>query len=303
MKDNGESICRVCGVNRLAPSYYPDAHFNGKIFKYLNCQECQSFNVCPTPDDDDFSKMYGEEDHSYLKDVKGKLQYDFNYPFADHQGYQVQFLKQIKEELKNKTLLDYGCGSGFYMKYAEYCGAIVSGVEFDEKFVKLLREKTDFDIYTFSDLKSKLEKKTFDFIHLGHVLEHLPEPAKLMEELKNFAHENTVFIIDGPLERNACLHRLYVDLGSKLKRKKYRDAIPQHLTLTTQKSQLLFFQQLGLEKGKYIVTEVYFPLPSKIEPSLGKIISFIIASFSILISMIVPQFGNVFHYRGKMSHF
>ncbi len=292
--------CRICGAQDLISSYYPDAHFNGKIFQYLNCQNCASFNVFPSPDNDDFSKMYGEEDHTYLKDVKGKLDYDFNYPFADHQGYQIQFLKQIKNDLQGKTLLDYACGSGFYMKYAEQLGAKVTGIEFDEKFVALLKEKTDFDLYTFSEAKSKFASTTFDFIHLGHILEHLPDPITLIKELKQFANENTVFIIDGPLERNSCLHRLYVDLGSKLKGKKHRDAIPQHLTLTTQKSQLLFFQQAGLKKEKYIVTEQYFPLPPKLEPSIGKAISFIVASVSILISKLIPSSGNVFHFRGKV---
>ncbi|MCO6500002.1 MAG: class I SAM-dependent methyltransferase [Vicingus serpentipes] len=294
-------ICRICSSSSLVESYYPDAHFNEKIFKYLKCRKCDSFNVFPSPNEEDFKKMYGEEDHYYLKDVKGQLQYDFNYPFAHHQGYQIQFLEQIKNDLKGKTLLDYACGSGFYMKYAETLGAKVVGVEFDKKFVTLLREKTDLDIYTFSEMKLKFAAEVFDFIHLGHILEHLPEPFELLEELRMFAHKDTVFIIDGPLERNSCLHRFYVDLGSRLKRKKYRDAVPQHLTLTTQKSQLLFFNRAGLKKEKYIVVEQYFPLPSKLEFSFGKMISFFIASFSILLSKIVPKYGNVFHYRGKIN--
>ncbi len=71
--------------------------------------------------------------------------------------------------------------------------------------------------------------------------------------------------------------------------------------MTTQKSQLLFFKNVGLNMEKYIITETYFPLPSKIEKSLGKIISYFIATTSILISTIIPTSGNIFHFRGKVK--
>lgn len=260
-----------------------------------------SFNVFPTPNQNDFDEMYGENDHTYLKEVKDKLTYDYNYPFAHHQGYQIQFLDQIKSDLKGKTLLDYACGSGFYMMYAQNLGAKVTGVEFDKKFVELLKEKTDFNLYTFDELIKNFSTEKFDYIHLGHVLEHLPDPTATIESLKQFAHKDTVFIIDGPLEQNSCLHRTYVDFGSKLKGKKYREAIPQHLTLTTQKSQLLFFEQAGLKKEKYIVTEQYFPLPDRLEASPGKIVNYLVATISIMLSKLIPTAGNIFHYRGKLN--
>ncbi|PCJ01409.1 MAG: hypothetical protein COB15_00360 [Flavobacteriales bacterium] len=293
--------CRICGAQALIKSDYPDAHFNSKVFAYLNCENCASYSVFPSPTDDDFDKMYGEEDHYYLKDITGTLTYKHNYPYANHHGYQIYYLEKIKDDLSGKTLLDYGCGSGFYMDYAQRLGAKVVGVEFDQKFVELLRKKTTFNLFTFPELKLQIPNKTFDYIHLGHVLEHLSEPKKMMEELMEFAHKDTIFLVDGPLERNSCLHRFYVDIGSKLKGKKYREAIPQHLTLTNKKSQLLFFKNLGLKKEEYAVVEQYFPLTRKIEPSIGKLISFFIASTSILISKLIPNSGNLFHYRGKID--
>ncbi len=296
-----EDQCRICNRKNLSNSPYPDAHFNNKVFKYYRCNDCLSYNVFPTPNENDFDEMYGEKDHTYLKEVKGKLQYDYNYPFAHHQGYQIQFLQQIKNGLKGKTLLDYACGSGFYMMYAQNLGAKVTGVEFDKKFVELLKEKTNFNLYTFEELIKYLSSEKFDYIHLGHVLEHLPNPTETIKNLKQFAHKNTIFLIDGPLEQNPCLHRIYVDFGSKIKGKKYRNAIPQHLTLTTQKSQLLFFEQAGLKKEKYIVTEQYFPLPDKIEASPVKIFNYLVATTSILLSKLIPTAGNIFHYRGKLN--
>lgn len=301
MKNNINNQCRTCGETDAIKSFYPDVHFNNKVFSYYKCNSCKSFNLFPTPNEDDFKEMYGGNDHTYLKELKGELEYDFNYPFGDHQGYQVQFLSQIKEDLKEKKLLDYACGSGFYMKYAEQLGAKVIGVEFDLEFVNLLKEKTNFEIFTFTQLKEKFIDDKFDYIHLGHVLEHVPNPYQLIIDLKKMAHKSTVFLIDGPLDRNYCLHRFYVDFGSKLKAKKYSSTIPQHISLTTHKSQLTFFSRVGLKKNKYIVEEVYFPLPSKIGGSFSQILSYLIATISILISRVVPTSGNIFHYRGRID--
>lgn len=296
-----ENKCRVCNCSIFIDSPYPDIQFNEKIFKYHVCSNCKTYNIFPTPTQSDFSKMYGEEDHSYLKNLKGKLIHDFNYPFANHQGYQINFLNEIKSKIKNKTLLDYACGSGFYMKHAQAHGAEATGIEFDEKFVALLKEKTDLNIYTLDNLLKNSEHKKFDFIHLGHVIEHLPDPHSTLEILKKFAHKETIFLIDGPLERNFCLSRIYVDLGSKLKGKKLNEFPPQHLTLTSKKSQLLFFETIGLKTEKYAVVEQYFPLPNSFNNSLIDSISFLLATVSIAISKLIPSSGNVFHYRGRIS--
>lgn len=294
-------ICRICGSAILNKGKYPDIHFNSKVFSYYSCKSCSSYNVFPSPSMDDFKKIYGEEDHTYLKNTKEKIIFNFNYPFAHHQGYQIKFLNQIKNDLKGKTLLDFACGSGFYLKYAEQLGAKVVGIEFDENFVELLMEKTDLELYTLEDALENFKSKPFDYIHLGHILEHLVDPASTMGKLKKLAHKDTVFIIDGPLEKNTCLSRFYIDIGSRIKGKKFNVFAPQHLTLTTQKSQLQFFQKLGLKKEKYFVVEQYFPLPSSFGKSIGATLNYLIASCSILLSMTIPSFGNIFHYRGKLN--
>src|SRR5690606_6511182 len=60
-------ICRICGSAILNKGKYPDIHFNSKVFSYYSCKSCSSYNVFPSPSTDDFKKIYGEEDHIYLK--------------------------------------------------------------------------------------------------------------------------------------------------------------------------------------------------------------------------------------------
>lgn len=58
---------------------------------------------------------------------------------------------------------------------------------------------------------------------------------------------------------------------------------------------------MGLQTEKYSIVEQYFPLPSSFKKSIGGSLSFLIATCSILVSMMIPTFGNVFHYRGKLK--
>lgn len=300
-QQNSTFKCRVCGSDNLKKGKYPDIHFNSKVFTYYACRSCRSYNVFPDPDEDDFKQIYGEEDHTYLKDTPGKLEYDSNYPFAHYHGYQIKYLKELKGQLPGRSLLDFACGSGFYLEYAQRLGANVVGIEFDEEFVKTLNEKTNFDIHTLDNAKASFRDKPFDFIHLGHVLEHLPDPSAILNDLKDLAHKDTIFIVDGPLEKNRCLSRILVDLGSRIKGKPYNTFAPQHLTLTTKRSQLAFFEQNGLDKNAYYIDEQYFPLSSVFGKSFSGSLQYLAATLSIRISSLIPGSGNLFHYRGKLK--
>ncbi len=303
MKNSTSQInkCRICGSIDQKKASYPDVHFNNKVFSYYACNDCYSYNVFPSPTPSDLELIYGETDHKYFNTIPNKISYPEKYHFANHQGYQIKLLNEIGDKLSNKTLLDFACGSGFYLNHAKKLGAKVVGIEFNKEFVELLNQKTSFDIFTLDEALSKFKDKPFDFIHLGHILEHLTNPIETFNEIKKLAHKDTVFIIDGPLERNPCLSRFYIDFGSRIKNKPYNTFAPQHLSLTTKKSQLLFFEQVGIEPLKYKIVEQYFPLPSGFSKSATKNFNFIIAYISILVSLMIPFSGNVFHYRGKLK--
>lgn len=293
--------CRICNSEELKKSFYPSIKFNDKIFDYMECEKCKSFNVFPNPTAEDFEKIYGENDHTYLSATENKLTYPTTYPKGHYHGYQLDFLEEIGSDLKGKRLLDFASGSGFYLDYAQKLGAEVVGIEFDEQFIKLLKTKSDFNIMTLHEAVERYKDLPFDFIHMGHVLEHLTNPSEILEELKKVANKDTTFLFDGPLERNACLSRFYIDFGSWLKSKKYNEYEPQHLTLTTYKSQLDFFKKHGLMTEKYVAVEQYFPLPDRMEKSFFAKVNYVIASLSIMISNGISSWGNIFHFRGKLK--
>lgn len=203
--------CLICEGKEFRPYYYPPNIFNNKTFTYHECVNCYSAQISPLPNDEDMALMYGSGDHAYLLALKDgeRLHHNFNYTKYNHQKFQLQFFKKFNYKQYGNTLLDIGCGSGYYMSYAKALGFSCFGIEFSSDFAKLLREKTALDIYSFEEFSSRFpEGKKFDIIHLGHVLEHSIDPKDFITRLRSFAHSETVFVVDGPLEKTNAYHDL-----------------------------------------------------------------------------------------------
>lgn len=186
------------------------------------------------------------------------------------------------------------------MAYVKKFGINVTGVEYNEEFAKLLRAKTDLDIFSFQEFESKYNGLKFDLIHFGHILEHLNHPQEMLEMAKKYSHENTILIIDGPLEKNYSFTRFVISVGSRIKGNKLNHYAPQHITFTDAKSQLLFFEKNGLEKIGFKTVEQMWPMPPKPDfNSPRNLFLFLMGRISVVISKLNSSWGNVFHYAGK----
>lgn len=293
--------CLLCGASRVRPHFYPPNRFREKTFRYYRCLDCGTLSICPVPEQAELDLMYGVQDHPELPGLASseKYEFDLDFPRFSQESFQLRFLEQDLPLLSGRRLLDFACGNGFYLAYARKLGLDAVGVEYDPQLAGLLRDKTDLDVLTFGEFQQRHSDSRFDVVHLGHVLEHLPNPAETLERLKPHAHARTVFVVDGPLEYNGCLARWAINLGSRLKAKSHNDQAPQHLTLSTYASQLRFFQRLGFQTLRYEVAEQYWPLPDRPEwRSASLLARHFLARLSIALSSAFPRLGNLFHYAG-----
>lgn len=78
-------------------------------------------------------------------------------------------------------LLDVGCGSGSYLSYMERLGWNTEGVEVDPRAVRQAR-KFSLTIHEGELEQHEFESHRFDVITLSHVLEHVHDPKRLLEE-------------------------------------------------------------------------------------------------------------------------
>lgn len=96
-----------------------------------------------------------------------------------------------------KTVLEIGCGIGTdAVNFAKK--AIYTGVELSDKSLEITKNR--FLIYNLKgtfycgnaeELNTFLPQQKFDLIYSFGVIHHSPNPSKIIENLKNFCHEET----------------------------------------------------------------------------------------------------------------
>ncbi len=110
---------------------------------------------------------------------------------------QLEVLRWLKANKPKASILDVGCGSGWFLARARQLGFAISGIEVGSAPVKLLQEKGLRVIC--GSLESIPPDWQPDVITLFEVLEHLPEPANFIAQIKKqFPHSTFMLSVPSP---------------------------------------------------------------------------------------------------------
>ncbi len=129
-----------------------------------------------------------------------------------HPNYFIRFntlrrlnsiLKALKPSYKD-DILEIGCGSGYILKsinaYNSMTGIDLSDTALNDAR-RLLADKKNVQLIKGDAQDLKLANK-YDKIICAEVLEHLPDPRKVIEEIVKVSKETSVIIITIPNEKN-----------------------------------------------------------------------------------------------------
>jgi len=155
----------------------------------------------------------------------------------------------IKYTDSKSTVLDYGCGLGNFLKILSSKKLTPYGVEFDKEAAKFAANKVDCEVYTVDEFMSDSFEKKFDVIHLGDVLEHLPNPVESVDKILDKLKPKGVFFVEGPLEINPSpVYWAIVVFGFlkyMLKPSMIPNNPPHHLIRVNSKQQIAFFKKIN----------------------------------------------------------
>lgn len=102
---------------------------------------------------------------------------------------------------KNKTVLEFGCNSGFTSKFLKKNGCKVTGVEVNTYAAKMAKKYCERvitgDIETIN-YDEVLGKNLFDIIVFADVLEHLKNPELILVKIKKFLDKKGKLVISLP---------------------------------------------------------------------------------------------------------
>ncbi|MGZ4846533.1 MAG: class I SAM-dependent methyltransferase [Halobacteriota archaeon] len=132
--------------------------FGAETFTVWRCAECGSLHAIEPIDAD-----------RYYRDYPIKLErYDF---FTRTQLRKRMGILKRAGLKSGTTLLDYGCGSGHFVRYAREHGIHAEG----------------YDPYSEAFADASVLNRAYDFVTAQDVLEHVDDPYSLVDDLKSYA--------------------------------------------------------------------------------------------------------------------
>lgn len=110
----------------------------------------------------------------------------------------------FKEQLRGRTVLDFGCGAGGFLLRAREVASGIWGVELERRLQEHFRRQ-GLTVYEGLDQVCPPAQKGFEFITLFHVLEHLPDPKIMLSRLATLLSSDGQIIIEVPHANDALL--------------------------------------------------------------------------------------------------
>jgi SAM-dependent methyltransferase len=222
-----DSNCAACGNGRLEvhlrvggemgeEGLIPTTdRFGSALSDIVRCTSCGHMQLQLMPEEAELAEAYGEaEDFDYVEEEQGQR------ATADW------LLSEVERWVEPGSLLDLGCWVGFLLAQAEDRGWDGVGVEPSEFASRFARERLGLDVRTGGLLDVALEPG-FDAVVMGDVIEHLPDPALVLDRVNALLAEDGVLALALP------------DAGSRLARvmgRRWWSVIPTHVQYFTRSS-------------------------------------------------------------------
>ena len=169
-------------------------HFLSKeSFAIVRCNSCGLLFTNPRPDLESIDRYYDSPDYTSHSSAIKSLK-DLLYIIARKRA--LRWKEQIiKKYSVGPLLLDYGAGTGEFLKYAKNRGWSIDGYEPNFKANKTASLKTGIDIQSG---EINLPESKYDIITLWHVLEHIHNLDETLLALKVSLKKGGVLLLALP---------------------------------------------------------------------------------------------------------
>jgi 2-polyprenyl-3-methyl-5-hydroxy-6-metoxy-1,4-benzoquinol methylase len=241
------NICPVCSKDRFK-AYLSciDHTVSHETFQIVQCESCGFRFTNPRPEEKEIGRYYQSEEYISHSDTNTGF---INKLYQTVRNYtikrKVKLINKLtlKQESANKNLLDIGCGTAEFIYACKVDGWNVTGIEPSE-IARRNAEKKYGIIALEQEKLFELNEKKFNVITLWHVLEHVHQLEKTMEQIKTLLLDDGVLIVAVP----------NCDSWDAKKYGKHWAAwdLPRHLYHFTEKNIEALFGKLGFRLEKVL---------------------------------------------------
>lgn len=190
-------ICPVCkGKEFNNVLTCEDYTYSQEHFDIQKCILCNFHFTNPRPDAKCIHNFYGSPD--YISHT-GKTQNILDSIYLGVRTLTLRWkYRLISRKKKEGSLLDYGCGSGEFLAYMDKRGWKVFGMEPSALARDRANQLLGAERRLVEEKLEDIEHKKLDVITLWHVLEHVPDPNKLLTDLKLLLADDGLIYIAVP---------------------------------------------------------------------------------------------------------
>ena len=173
--------CALCGADNPKTLFVShDRMLKGKEnFQAVQCQNCELIYLNPRPSSHVMSQYYPENYSPFLKD-KNKIIQKIRETLLDLE------VRNFKKTIPpGGRILEIGCARGDFLNAAQKTNLWkIQGIEMNPSAAAWGRKHFGLKIITGTLRKKPFPNQHFDVVIMRHVLEHLPDPAETLIEIK-----------------------------------------------------------------------------------------------------------------------
>lgn len=185
--------CGICGAPFERMTYL----FEKWGFEYRRCGGCGILLVDPQPVQESLNQRYVRDyfDNEYLPSLGFGNGFD---PEVNERHWSMKLTALERHARPPGTLLDIGCGMGFFLVAARDHDWEVQGIELSDYAARYGREQLGVPILSTLAEQSALPAESFDVVTLWDAIEHIQQPLAVLREVSRVLKPGGVLGLSTP---------------------------------------------------------------------------------------------------------
>jgi 2-polyprenyl-3-methyl-5-hydroxy-6-metoxy-1,4-benzoquinol methylase len=107
-------------------------------------------------------------------------------------------VRLIQKYATGKNILDIGCAQGFFLYNASRAGYTTKGIEISQDAATYAMEEFGLDVEAKPFEETRFPENHFDVVTLWQVLEHVPYPLTVLEEVRRILKPDGLIVVSTP---------------------------------------------------------------------------------------------------------
>lgn len=230
-----DTKCKLCSSKKtFNKGIIKNGEYSKKFltdYRLIACNDCGSNFISPTPTKEVLDFIYSNPEYSAWKIDENKLK---NIRYVNFLNY----FDTIKKYIKNGSVLDCGCATGYFLDIAKENGFECYGVEISEIPHQIASKKFPQKIFKGAIETITLPPSSLDLVTMFDYLEHVSDPEIVLKKTKGLIKKGGFLMITTPNIQS---------ISMRLLGKNHSNYILEHLNLFTKKSLTNYLEKFDFE--------------------------------------------------------